>query len=257
MNRVEKIKSYLLHPFFPNHCIACGKVLDYDKNICPVCDAYIERFPKEKRCLSCGFEQKRCHCRHAVYRFSSVIAPFYNKGVAKCGFYRYKLANRQGNAQFFAEAMLKSVKEEYGNIKFDGVVCVPASKKRMSKFGYSPPEQLAHYIAKQLGIPFFKKALKHRNSSSKQHTLSRAERFAAVRGEYERKIPLNNKTVLLVDDIMTTGATLDECAKQLLLSGAEQVRCVTALITDRDAPYNKRYAGKLMREAGVLTDKKI
>ena len=88
-------------------------------------------------------------------------------------------------------------------------------------------------IAKLLNLPFYDNILGFRKRKKLQHKIPFNERFKNIKDVYYVKTPLKNKTVLLVDDIKTTGATLSECAKELLAAGSNRVYCVTGLITER------------------------
>lgn len=255
MKITTAIKSYVLYAIFPDKCVCCGRIVAKGKQICPACAEHIECFEAEKRCLQCGLVRKRCRCKNRVYHFSGLIAPFYNAGLAKRGFYKYKLGKREHFADFFASAMALSVRSEYGNIKFDGICGVPPSRGRKRKFGYNPPDQLGRIISERLGIPYIENALGCRNIKSAQHKAKGKERFSAVKGRYFPRKPLKNMKILLVDDISTTGATLDECSRQLLRAGAYEVWCVSALITDRDYRIESDYTAEILRQDGIAIEK--
>ena len=251
IKRLLNLGKELICSIYPKKCICCGRTISEERRLCVLCTKHIEIFPYEKRCSVCGLEKKRCRCKTSVFHFSRLVAPFYNIGVAKCGFYRYKLGCHEQYATFFANAMLKNIKEEYADIYFDGVVCVPPSKKRMSKYGFNPAEQLSQILADRMRIEFIDNALLCLESKTTQHAANKTERFENVRGRYIANKKFNGKKLILVDDIMSTGATLDECAKQLLKGGADEVYCVVALITDRGACKISEYAKHVLKENGL------
>ena len=80
-------------------------------------------------------------------------------------------------------------------------------------------------------IDVFEDLLKCKYNRKSQHNMPFDERFQNVKGMYSFNYRIEGKTILLVDDIKTTGASLDECAKQLLLAGAEHIYCITGLVT--------------------------
>lgn len=249
------IFSYFSHAIYPCKCMCCGNNVGPDEHICRVCKEYIERFETQKRCKTCGMIKERCRCKRQVFRFSGLIAPFYNSGLAKTGFYKYKLCGKERFADYFAEEMVKSIKSEYANINFDIVCSVPASAKRMRKYGYSPTEQLGKRISKSIGVRFVKDALGCKRVKISQHKLGYKKRFEIIKGRFYPRLPLKGKTVLLVDDISTTGATLDECTLQLLKCGANEVWCVCALITDMGYKVEREYTKEILRQQGFVVEK--
>lgn len=239
--------AQLLSLFFPNTCLCCDRMIRHDELICPICAAHLERMDAAKRCLACGLPKTRCQCRGYAYHFAAVIAPFYNIGLARRAVYRYKFHRRKRNARFLSAEMAKAVQKEYADIPFSGVAFVPTSRKHIFLRGFDQAERLAERTAKQLGLPFLADALVHLPGGKTQHKLSREERFRSVRGFYKGGMPLSGN-VLLADDIKTTGATLDECARQLLLAGADKVYCVTAAISDMNMEIEDEYVAAVCKK---------
>lgn len=126
--------------------------------------------------------------------------------------------------------MAKAVRREFSNINFDCVCFVPMTLKNKLKRGINQSELLARCIANELNIPLYQNALVKLKQNRVQHNLSRNERIMNVKGVFTASDDVKGKTVLLVDDIKTTGATLNECSRELLKAGAGQVFCVTAVI---------------------------
>ena len=198
--------EYISYALFPRRCALCGKVVPPDMPVCEKCEADLE-YVKGELCPRCGREKKYCSCSSHRRFFESQTAPFYYSGAAK-----------------------RSVHA----LKFDG--CVHLSESSLKKRGYNQSALLAKEIAKELGVPFEEKLLSRPFQGKEQKTLGGIERFGGVIGAFdcaENKIT-ENAAVLLCDDISTTGATLNECAKLLLLRGADKVYCVSAAITKKE-----------------------
>lgn len=225
--------------FFPMTCAACGEVTENGEPLCDYCREMLKPFNPLKRCIRCGNEKPNCECKYRVFYFDGLIAPFKNKDTARLGVYSFKFGRRMCNADFFAKQMAMCVKNEYRDIRFDAVTFVPMYRSRFLKRGFNQSRVLAEKIAEILGIPLADELVCLKNGK-RQHDLFGKERFENVKGRYRAKAGAKGKMLLLVDDIKTTGATLNECAKQLCLSGADGVYCVTALISTRD----KNNAGK-------------
>lgn len=221
--------SKILHIFYPNRCISCGRIIEYDNSLCEPCFEKLKVINPKKRCLKCGNDKNFCKCKTLVYRFESVISVFENDGSAKNILYRYKFGGRPHISDFLVQEMANAVKNEYKDIKFDIICPVPSSRKSRLKYGFDHTMTLSKKLSKNLGIESFNMLRVVKQNS--QHKSKFSERMENVKGKYEPIKRADNKTVLLVDDIKTSGATLDECAKQLLFAGAERVYCVTALST--------------------------
>lgn len=233
-----KIFNSLISVLFPNVCVSCKDIIEEGEFLCDYCYEMIERTAGDKICNKCGNMKKRCECRKRVYRFVSVIAPFFNEGIAKKALYAFKIGKREEIAKFFINEMVLAIKQNFYDIKFDEVCFVPMFKRDELKKGFNHSELLAKGIAEKLGIKFSELLLSHKKKMP-QHKLRPKERMENVKGIYYCNKNLSGKTILLVDDIKTTGATLDECTKQLLFAGAERVYCVTGVMS-RGIDRNKK-----------------
>ena len=225
MNKFKKIVNIIVATIYPNKCLGCGKILDDDNYLCKECNAKIERNDLEKICLNCGLEDHDCVCKYNVYRFNSLITVFKNQGVAQKICYNYKFKKRQHYVRFFAKEICNAVCNCYDNIEFDFVCAVPS----FDRFGFDHSGYIARAVAKKLNLPFYNNMLQCVKKTKKQHKSSYKERLSNVDDKYCTTQSISTVNVLLIDDIKTTGATLDECAKQLLFAGADSVYCVSVL----------------------------
>ncbi len=226
-----KIFKGIINALYPNKCITCESIIDDDEYLCDYCYEMLEYVDFSKICLRCGLLKKECECKHRVFHFNGTMAPFENSGVAQETMYRYKFARVEKSLNFFAFEMAKAVKTVYNDIQFDGIAFVPMHIVKKMKRGFNQSEQIARKMSKIMGLPLFDNLLSSTYTSKRQHDMSVKTRFQNVKGKYSTNYKVTGKTILLVDDIKTTGATLDECAKQLLLAGADNVYCVTGLIS--------------------------
>lgn len=222
-----------MNSLFPNKCIACGDIIQDSEYFCDYCYEMLKRVDISKNCARCGCKKKDCECNKRIFYFGGMTAPFYNEGTAQKALYKFKFSHKKENSKFFAEQMALAVRNIYREVSFDGVAFVPLTRMRRLKRGFNQSEVLASEISEILNLPLYENLLYCKRKKSRQYRLKPSDRFKNVSGIYFCKQKLNGKNILLVDDIKTTGATLNECAKQLILSGANSVYCVTGLISER------------------------
>lgn len=225
-----KIFKTIISALFPNTCACCKAVIDEGEFLCDYCFEMLPRTLAQKVCIKCGNLKKRCECKNRVYRFDGITAPFFNEESAKKAIYAFKIGKREQIAEFFINEMVLSIKQYYEDINFDAICFVPMHKRDEMRKGFNHSRVLAEGIGERLNIPVIEALLSNKKKSP-QHLLPPKERAANVKDVYFCETSLFGKTVLLVDDIKTTGATLDECTRQLLLSGAERVYCVAGVMS--------------------------
>jgi ComF family protein len=123
--------------------------------------------------------------------------------------------------------MARRVKETFPDVSFDWIIPAPLGRKRFKKRGYNQAELLAHEMEKQLGILCRTDVLHKKRDTPQQSKLSKYQRQKNLDGTFFVKKPsaIRGRTVLLVDDVSTTGATLRECARTLKDAGARRVYC--------------------------------
>jgi len=187
-----------------------------------------------KRCKKCGLTKDKCVCKYRIYIFDGCIAPFVNDGIAQNITYAFKFHRKFTAADFLAEQMALCVKNEYRNVRFDCITCVPMHKAQLRKRGFNQSKVLAQKISGIIGVPYCDLlACSGRNHS--QHKINDIKkRFQNVKGKYKAIKPVKSRTVLIVDDIFTTGATIECCARALKKGGASQVFAITIAHTIKD-----------------------
>lgn len=200
----ELVKELL----FPGKCILCGKVLALDET---------------DLCHDCRSDTPEYELSRYIPGISRVTALWFYEGNVRESLRRFKFYNRPGYAGSFGRMMaMKLLREAPG---CDLITWVPVSGKRRRERGYDQAELLARAIARELGIPA-KATLKKLRNNPAQSGIDDAEaRKANVLGVYavSDEAAVKGRNVLLIDDILTTGATAAECAKMLRSSGANSV----------------------------------
>lgn len=216
-----------LHYLFPRRCAVCGCVIRHNEFLCSDCESRIE-YIDSKCCKRCGLPKKRCECKRYAYHFRALVSPFLNKDAAQDAIYGFKFRKNRDAADFFALNIAKQINERIEGVSFECVTAVPMHRNKRIETGFDHAEILARAVARELKLPYKRLLVKTFNNKT-QHTLKAAERFSNVKNVYKTKGRMPS-SVLLVDDIKTTGATLDECSRRLMLSGCDDVYCATAVI---------------------------
>ena len=202
--------------FLPARCLCCGRAVRPERLFCPGC---VPALPKEP--LSREFPLPGGGSLAVAACFP------YEKGFRRT-LHRLKFQEERALARplglLMAEAA-SSLGEE-----LDGVTWVPMSPQKLRRRGYNQSELLAKAVAKELGLPAWD-LLEQVRETDTQHNLTRAQRADNVRGAYRTKSAALGKRLLLVDDIVTTGATLRACAQGLYGAGAQKVCAVCAAST--------------------------
>jgi len=203
----------LLDLLFPPKCVFCGRVLNDGKD--SWCDKCIESLPYA---LSGGRQD-------GIY-YDYCISPLYYKGFVRRSILRYKFKGASGYASAYGK-MLADCIREHPDIGYDIISWVPLSRKRERTRGYDQAMLLALATALELGDVAAETLRKPRDVRAQSELGAAEERRANISGAYEAADPelIEGKTVLLIDDIVTTGSTLDECAGVLLAAGASRVVC--------------------------------
>ena len=140
---------------------------------------------------------------------------------------RYKFQGLRIYAELYGEFLAKCIDEN--PISCDSITWVPLSRKRLRKRGYDQARLLAEELSRQTGLPCVPMLRKIRNNPAQSGTGDAKKRRENVKGVYEAlsEEEIAGRRILLVDDIVTTGATLSECASVLKKAGAKEVSAMT------------------------------
>lgn len=218
----EQLKNNILDIFYPRHikCIICGKEISNEKyDMCASCRANLPMI-KDHICDRCGQEilehNKFCdNCkRHSPWYFEKAFAPvkYIDKMISIV--HRLKYHNCKYLSDPMADLMTDYIKDQ--DIKFDVVVPVPMLITKQKIRGYNQAELLAKSVADKLACPLDTTTLVRIRESVSQTTLSAKNRWENMVGAFATNgNTFEGQNVLLVDDVYTTGATVNECSKIL------------------------------------------
>ncbi len=225
---MKTLPSWIVNLFFPQRCCLCGKVIQWRQTMCADCRADMSMVLPPV-CELCGRGEDVCSCRKHHRAFERCVMPFYYEGLGKNGIALLKNTADYAIAQGMAVEMAEVIRREYGGITFDYLTAVPQHPADEHKKGYNPAALLARALSERIGVPYVN-ALRKLYRTSPQKQLRAIERSGNLLGVFTVDKPemMRDKTVLLVDDTVTTGTTLDECAKMLKIYGVRAVYAVTA-----------------------------
>lgn len=226
---LKKFFNSVLMWLFPPHCPYCSKVIHTDETVCPSCDSRLQEEYIKDICHFCAHGKDICVCGKKKNEYKAIVSPFYYEDFAKNAVHNLKFFNDTLACRDMGIRMAQTIKSEYDDIKFDFVVPVPISKQRKRERGYNQSALLAKIISEETKIPFSDKLIRKCIHNPAQSSLSAKDRKGNVIGAYEEADVslIKGKTILLIDDIKTTGSTLNECARVLNANGAEGVYCCT------------------------------
>jgi ComF family protein len=233
MNAILAIAKNIANLVYPMRCAACGKALEASNGTgaCSFCLGTVRRTPKPY-CSLCGRALQTgrplcADCGKARPAFAMARSACLYEGALKELIHLYKYKNKRSLAGLFARLMIDFLKDEAGlDGGIDAVTFVPLHKKRLRERDFNQSRMLAERIASEFALPVLDCLDKIKHTVS-QNELSRETRLCNLKGAFKAHAGCRGRRLLLVDDVMTTGATLDECSRTLLDAGAVEVRCLT------------------------------
>lgn len=214
-----KFLHKLFDLLFPPKCIFCHKLLwdgDGDgDSICNKCETSLPYTTEANGVTTADFITK-------------CVSPLFYRDNVRSSIHRYKFHRCDFYCKPYAK-LIEECLEKHPDITFDYITWVPLSRKRLRKRGYDQAKLLADCLARDLNKPIWGMLRKIRNTKTQSTLKDKSQRRANIAGAYtlSHGTDVQGLTILLVDDVVTTGSTLSECAKVLLLGGAERVYCAT------------------------------
>lgn len=211
MNRITAI-------FFPPKCPYCSRIISHDMTECITCRAM---FPKAPRI-------------EPLPGGEICIAPFSYDSRVRAAIEDYKFRGKSFNCHSFGSAVANAIKTVYyKDMEFEVITSVPMSVDRKHKRGFNQSELIARYAAKLLGKPYVEMMYRDKGGAV-QHELTIEQRrnkpedhtFHAIDPE-----KIKERSILLIDDIITSGVTMSDCCRVLKENGAERILCAAAAMS--------------------------
>ena len=215
-----KLLTWLLDLLYPPKCVFCGRLLA--ENETDLCGRCRRELPTAEREIKRGEFFTGCNC---VYYYENAV---------RQSVLRFKFRSMRQYADAYGRLLAMRLLPE--REAYDLLTWVPVSAKRRRQRGYDQAELLAERVAAELGLPCERTLQKIRHNPAQSKQSGAAARKANVLGVYRAVRPerIKEKRILLIDDILTTGATLREAARVLREAGAEKVICATLAAADED-----------------------
>ena len=207
----------LLDLIFPPKCVFCGKVLDDPgAGVCPRCMKELPWSDTGKR--------------RADF-VSRITAPLYYEGPVRDSLLRYKFHSASARGTVYGRLVARELQRRDA-LDFDVLTWVPLNKYRRRSRGYDQAQLIAESAASALAIEAVPVLEKIRNAQPQSGLRSAERRRANISGCYAVPDPslVADKRILIVDDIITTGATVSECARMLMLAGAKDVSAASLAV---------------------------
>ena len=249
---IKNIFKNILNLIFPPKCIFCKSIISFNnnsfnnnnlnccENVCEKCFSDLFFIPnslvsikKRESALNLQNYSKNYLSYKKYYFFDDCISVFYYKSLISKSICDFKFFNKIYYLNFFCDQISLIAKKAYQNIKFDYITYIPMFQSKEKQRGFNQSKLIAKKLSEMLGIEL-KELLVKIKDNKPQHSLSLKLREENIRDVYQfsDKQNVSQKTLLLIDDIVTSGHTLNEAAKVLKLSGAKQVFCATIASTE-------------------------
>ncbi|MDE7417237.1 MAG: ComF family protein [Lachnospiraceae bacterium] len=232
----SRIKDALLNMVFPRRCPVCDEVVPMgDGLICSQCRTK-PQYIREPRCRRCGKQlmgeaEEFCHdCIQRKHAFDYGYA-LYDYQSMKRSIYRFKYGKRCEYAKFYARDICEKLVDEIRLMGADAIIPVPVHASRKRSRGYNQAELVASELSRLTGIEMYEKLVQRTKRTAPQKELTIQERQNNLKKAFNistNVVKLNK--VILVDDIYTTGSTLDAVAMELKRHGVKAVYFIALCI---------------------------
>ncbi len=212
--------------FFPRRCCGCDRLTGNTSPFCEDCEKLvIKPAANTGRCKVCGLHLSQCLCGKRIY-YSALSAVFYHEGKPRKNIFRLKYHVRPDLADAYSRAIILQLEERDILGRTDIITFIPMRPYAQLLRGYNQSELIAKRLSLHTEIPCLP-ILKKEFSTGNQHKLGQVARSGNLLGVFEPRekytSDIKGKRILIIDDVFTTGNTLNEAAKTLLIFGAEEI----------------------------------
>ncbi|MDY3015750.1 MAG: ComF family protein [Blautia sp.] len=226
----------LIHVFFnvlyPRHCPVCHRILRNQADlVCPECEDGFRRVGGHY-CLKCGKpvkpqEEYCAECRGRKRSFDRNRSVFLYEGKLRQSLVRYKYYGAREYGDFYGVSICRYIGEEIRRWNPDVLIPIPLTSAKLRMRGFNQAGYMADRIGEKLEIPVSHDILKKIHETRSQKKLNAVQRKQNLKDAFYVKEDLRGFTVAVVDDVYTTGSTMEAAASCLKAAGAEKVYCIT------------------------------
>lgn len=225
-----KIIKRLIDFIYPRRCPICHEIVGINEGLsCIKCREKLV-YVKEPYCMKCGKplkddEKEYCiMCLTNKYNFNEGRSTFVYDDTMRFSIYRFKYGDRPEYAEFYSKEIYKKYKRKIKDWNADMIIPVPLHKSRLVKRGFNQAYLIAKELSKLSGIPVDENYLIRDKKTSAQKSLNASERANNIKNAFKiKKNKVKLKSVILIDDIYTTGATVNEISRVLKDNGVSNV----------------------------------
>lgn len=226
MNKLQKIGRFCADIVYPNRCPCCNNFIMWNKYLCAECEKKV-LIDTDELCQKCGKRQEECICMNLLEYDRAFVVSYY-ENETKDALINLKRALNKNFGLFAGEKLGNLIKADANWLSFDGIVPVPMEKYQKFTRGYNQAEIIAESISEVTSIPVMKNCIVKEKGYKPQHTLNAEEREKNVLCFNSGRRKLDGMSLIICDDILTTGSTLNRCAEILKLCGAKTVCAAVA-----------------------------
>lgn len=224
------IKELALGLLYPERCAFCDRTIwRHDGGVCPECSKLVKVI-EEPRCGKCGkllnseldVLCRDCEKKQHVYNRGRILFPY--ESMVQEGLYRLKYGGRARYALYYGRLLAELIKNDPELMQAEALIPIPLHKKRLLKRGYNQAELIAEAIGTNTGKKILNNVIVREKNTKPMKLLGLNERQNNLKNAFKlNRYDVELKSAILIDDIYTTGCTVDEAARVLREAGVEKI----------------------------------